>query len=190
MSTKRRKNEINKKCGRQKNKKDLTRSMSFFDSKYQYTSTKRKFGLCDDEPPPHLPAYLDENVGKKWIAVVMNDSQIEVKFVALDNSITLRKSTGQRDRCSDGLLTYFSTIIFVELTTGKNKNWKKDKDEQLRITIKHFERTKEALLYDTKQAYIANSSARISNPSYQTRMDIFLNDTGYDLRIKNRIVIE
>ena len=167
-----------------------TRNMSFFDSKYQYISTKRTFGLCDDEPPPHKPAYLDENNGSKWIAIVTNDSQIEVKFVALDHCIKLLKPDGKKeDRCSDGLLEYDSTIIFVELTTATHKNWKADKDDQLRITISHFEKTKESSQYEIKKAYIANSNSRILRPSYQARMDKFLNDTGYDLRIENRIVI-
>ncbi|GAB6012440.1 hypothetical protein [Viscerimonas tarda] len=190
MSSKRRKNEI-KKNKRNKQKKILTKTLNFFDSKYRYISTSRHFGLCDDGPPLHKPAYLDENHknGKKWIAVVENNQQFEVKFIALDNSIILRKPDGKKDRCSDGLLTYSSTIIFVELTTGTNKNWKNDKDEQLRITIKHFETTKEANLYKTKMAYIANSNSRIFRPSYQIKMDNFLKDTGYDLRIENRIAL-
>jgi hypothetical protein len=191
MSAKKRRNEIRKKKKeRGKRKKDVISPMNFFDSKHQYTSTKSKFGLCDDIPPPHLPAYLDETDGNKWIAVVANDRQIEVRFVALDNSIILRKPDGKQDRCSDGLLTYDSTIIFVELTTGKNKNWKNDKYEQLRITIKHFEDTKEAHLYNTKKAYIANSNSRVFRPSSQIKMDKFLIETGYDLRIENRIVLE
>jgi hypothetical protein len=108
----------------------------------------------------------------------------------LDNSIVLLKPNGDKDRCGDGLLTYNSTVIFVELTTGKNANWKKDKDEQLRITINHFEKTKDANRFEIKKAYIANSSCRVSIPSYQTRMDKFLNDTGYVLRIQTRIEIE
>ena len=162
---------------------------SFFDSKYQYVSTKKIFGLCDDEPPSHEPAYLDETDGSKWIAVVENDRQFEVRFIALDNSIKLFKPNGDQDRCSDGLLTFHSTIIFVELTTATHKNWKKDKDDQLRTTISHLKKTKEANQYEIKKAYIANSNRRVSNTSYQSRMDIFLNDTGYDLRIQNRIEI-
>lgn len=164
--------------------------MNFFDSKYQYVSTKKTFGLCDDEPPPHKPAYLDETNGSKWIAIVANATQLEVKFVALDHCIKLLKPDGKtEDRCSDGLLEYDSTIIFVELTTATHKNWKSDKDEQLRITISHFEKTQESKRYDIKKAYIANSNFRLLRPSYQSRMDKFLNETGYDLRIENRIVI-
>lgn len=164
--------------------------MSFFDSRHQYISTKRTFGLCDDELPPHKHAYLDENDGSKWIAIVENGTQIEVKFVALDHCIKLLKPDGKKeDRCSDGLLEYDSAIIFVELTTATHKKWKSDKDEQLRITISHFEKTKESKQYEIKKAYIANSNFRVLRPSYQSRMDKFLNDTGYDLRIENRIVI-
>ena len=164
--------------------------MSFFDSKHQYISTKKIFGLCDDEPPPHKPAYLDENDGSKWIAIVANDSQTAVKFVALDHCIKLFKPDGNsEDRYRDGLLEYDSTIIFVELTTATHKNWKSDKDDQLRITISHFEKTKESSQYAIKRAYIANSNFRVLRPSYQSRMDNFFNDTGYDLRIENRIVV-
>ncbi|MDR1181199.1 MAG: hypothetical protein LBL13_04405 [Bacteroidales bacterium] len=164
--------------------------MNFFDSKYQYISNKTIFGLCDDEPPPHKPAYLDENDGSKWIAIVENDAQIKVKFVALDHCIKLLKPDGKsEDRCSDGLLEYNSTIIFVELTTATHKNWKSDKDDQLRVTISHFERTKEAKQYKVKKACIANSNFRVLRPSYQARMERFLIDTGYDLSIENRIKI-
>jgi hypothetical protein len=163
--------------------------MSFFESKHQYHSTKRLFGLCDDAPPPHKPAYLDEVDGKKWIAVVVNDDAFDVLFVALDNSIALRKPDGSQDRCSDGLLSFNLTIIFVELTTAKNEDWKKDKDGQLRITISHFEDTEEADNYKIKKAYIANRSYPKDNKKNMIRMDKFLKDTGYVLRIENRIIL-
>lgn len=187
MSSKKKKNELKRR--RAEKKKRKRKSMSFFDSIYQYTSTKKTFGLCDDEPPPHKPAYIDEVDGRKWTATVDNGSQIEVRFVALDHCIKLLKPNGKKDRCSDGLIEYGSTIIFVELTTAVHNNWKSDKDEQLRITISHFEKTKESSLYEVKKAYIANSNYRVTRPSYQTRMDKFMDETGYDLRIENRIII-
>jgi hypothetical protein len=76
------------------------------------------------------------------------------------------------------------------LTTAKNEGWKKDKDSQLRITINYFENTKEANNYEIKKAYIANSSYPKDNKKNMIRMDKFFNDTGYVLRIENRIVIE
>ena len=164
--------------------------MSFFDSKYQYRSGKKLFGLCDDVPPPHKPAFLDEVDGRKWIAVVNNNYDYDVLFIALDNSITLRKPDGKPDRCSDGLLSYNSTVIFVELTTRTDKDWKKDKDDQLRVTISHFEDTREADNYKIKKAYIANSSHPKGNTGNMIRMDNFFKDTKYVLRIENRIAIE
>jgi hypothetical protein len=166
------------------------KDMNFFDSKHQYNSNKTRFGLCDDGPPLHEPAYLDETDGTKWIAVVDNYYTCKVLFVALDNSIILRRPDGKPDRCSDGLLSFNSTIIFVELTTARNEGWKKDKDDQLRITIRHFENTKEADNYEIKKAYIANSSYPKDNKKNMIRMNKFFKDTKYVLRIENRIVIE
>jgi hypothetical protein len=164
--------------------------MSFFDSEHQYYSNKKLFGLCDDVPPPHRPAYLDETDGTKWIAVVDNCYGYNVLFVALDHSVILKRPDATQDRCSDGLLSCHSTIIFVELTTAKNENWKKDKDSQLRATIRHFENTKEASNYEIKKAYIANSSYPKDNKKNMIRMDKFFKETKYVLRIENRIAIE
>jgi len=162
---------------------------SFFDSSKQYTSGKKIFGLCDKEPPPHLPAYLDENNGKEWIAVVDNFYQSTVKFVALDNCITLLKIDGKQDKCCDGMLSYNSTVIFVELTTRTDLKWRKEKYEQLCATIKHFENTKDSNNYKIKRAYIANSSRPKFKTSYGILTSRFLSDTGYVLRIQNRIMI-
>jgi hypothetical protein len=163
--------------------------VSFFSSSQQYTSNKKTFGLCDKEPPPHLPAYLDESNGKEWIAVIDNSCQIFVKFVALDNCIKLLKADGKQDKCCDGMLTYNSTVIFVELTTRTDNEWRKEKYKQLCATIKHFKNTKDSDDYKIKKAYIANSSRPKFKTSYGTLVSRFLNDTGYVLRIQNRIEI-
>jgi hypothetical protein len=49
------------------------------------TTNKKRFGICDDTPPPHKPAYLDETDGKKWIAVVENNHNLNITFVPIDN---------------------------------------------------------------------------------------------------------
>jgi hypothetical protein len=161
----------------------------FFDSPKQYISNKKTFGLCDKEPPPHLPAYLDESNGEDWIAIVDNFYQNTIKFVALDNCIKLKKPDGRQDKCSDGMLSYNSTIIFVELTTRTDAKWRKDKYEQLCATIKHFEDTKDSDKYKIKKAYIANNSRPKFKTSYGIQANKFWKDTGYVLRIQNRIEI-
>jgi hypothetical protein len=163
---------------------------SFFDSPKQYISSKKIFGLCDKKPPPHLPAYLDENNGKEWIAVVNNFYQSTVNFIALDNCIKLLRADGKQDKCSDGMLVYNSTVTFIELTTRTDSTWRKEKYEQLCATIKHFEDTKDSHSYKIKKAYIANNSRPRFKTGYETQMNRFWHDTGYVLRIQNRIEIE
>jgi hypothetical protein len=191
MSGKKRKLEIRRKRKRkeEKSKQPILKTFSFFDSSKQYTSNKKKFGLCDKEPPPHLPAYLDESNGQNWIAVVHNFYQRTIKFVALDNCIELKKQDGKQDKCSDGLLTYNSTVIFVELTTRTDSRWRKDKYEQLCVTIDHFEDTKDSDKYNVKKAYIANNNRPKFKTSYEVLANKFWKDTGYVLRIQNRIEI-
>jgi hypothetical protein len=165
--------------------------MSFFDSMYQYTSVQKRFGLCDDVPPPHKPAYLDEHDGSKWIATVVNDKRLPVTFIGLDNSnLVLKRPDGKIDRCSDGMLVYDkSTIAFVELTTAMNKNWRNDKYGQLKITISHFEKTKDAERFTIKKAFIANSSQPKAPSSHLIKMEQFMEETGYVLEIRNVIEV-
>jgi hypothetical protein len=164
-------------------------TFSFFISSKQYTSNKKTFGLCDKEPPPHLPAYLDESSGKEWIAVVDNFYQSSVKFVALDNCITLLKDDGKQDKCCDGMLVHNATVIFIELTTRTDTKWRKEKYEQLYATIRHFENTKDSNDYKIKKAYIANNSHPKFKTSYGILASRFMSNTGYVLRIQNRIEI-
>jgi hypothetical protein len=168
-------------------------SVDFFTSVYQRTSNKKRFGLCDNPPPPHTPAYLDETDGRKWIAVVENEFLYEVLFVPIDNNIELRKANGHKDKCCDALLAYDATIIFVELKQRvgkKSKDWITDGYEQLRKTIKHFENTEASANFSVKKSYIANSEQPKFRKGQMERMDNFLKDTGYVLRIENRIILE
>lgn len=165
-------------------------SINFFELQCVQVSWNKLFGLCDDQPPPNKPAYINENDGKKWIAVVNNERKLEVKFVAIDNCISIKKSNGKPENRCDGLLTYDSTVIFIELKQRTDNKWMQEGDRQLRKTIIHFEKTDESQTFNVKKAYIANSK----NPKFKTsqiqRMDKFFQDTGYVLRIENRIVIE
>ncbi len=54
-------------------------------------------------------------------------------------------------------------------------------------TISHFEREKQAQSFSIKKAYIANGCKPIFRSSQAVRMQRFFDDTGYSLRIENRI---
>jgi hypothetical protein len=166
-------------------------STNFFEKKCQSTSSKKLFGLCDDPAPPSNPAYIDEHDGSKWIAVVVNDYLFHVTFTAIDNCIELWRIDGKAAKRCEGMLNYNSTLIFVELkerSAGGNK-WVLDAEEQLRSTISHFETDPDSEDYLFKKAYIANSGHPKFKSSQMGRMDKFFLDTGYVLRIENRIIL-
>jgi len=166
--------------------------INFFPDEHKSHSSKKRFGICDTPPPPSLKAYIDEANGQDWIAVVDNYYQDEITFIPIDNCIEILRADSKMDNRCDGLLYYGKTVIFVELKTSgaRNKNWIDHGQEQLRVTIGHFENSFEAEDFDVKKAYIANNAKPLFRSSMVGRMDNFFLDTGYVLRIENRINID
>ncbi|HEX3009680.1 MAG TPA: hypothetical protein VHO90_18895 [Bacteroidales bacterium] len=165
-------------------------SINFFDTKCIDKSNRKLFGLCDDLPDNR--AYLDEQNGSKWIAVVVNDYQYDVNFIAIDKCLKTLRIDGTQDKRCDGLLTHEKTVTFVELKEigGFSTSWIKDGEQQLRTSIGYFEKIEEAKNYTVKKAYIANNEHPKARTSQAIRMEKFRNDTGYILRIENRIILE
>jgi len=166
-------------------------SIDFSEAKCRNVSNKKRFGLCDD-PPPTKQAYIDEVNGAKWIAVVTNNSRKEVTFTAIDHCIEIKEADGKMAKRCDGMLTFDSTIAFVELKERdeKGNKWVKDAEKQLHSTIGYFEKSDEAGNFKTKKAYIANKERPKFKESQNVRMDHFFTETGYILRIENRINID
>lgn len=154
-------------------------------------SNKKRFGLCDNPHPAKDPAYIDENNGGKWIAVVVNEPQYDVVFTAVDHCIETRRDDGEMDNRCDGILFYDTTVIFVELKERSpiGNDWVKDAEVQLRASIEHFERNVDSDDYIVKKAYIANNKHPKFKATQTNRMDQFEKDTGYILRIENRIIL-
>ena len=196
MSTKKRKSEIKKKRkAKQKRKKVNTKIMDFFaKSKLQQISISKEFGLCDDPPPAKNPAYLDETDKIKWIAIVNNSKGKQITFTAIDNCIEydFKRADGKPDKRCDGVLTFGVNIFFVELKQRKgrkSKDWLDDGEAQLKRTIFHFSKTKDSIAFKHKCAYVANSKRPIFTRGQAGRISDFLKDTGYVLRIQNKIDI-
>jgi hypothetical protein len=157
----------------------------------QTYSSKKLFGICDDPPPAKKPAYIDENNGKKWIAVVVNDRLLSAVFTAVDHCIETKREDGKMDKRCDGILSYNSTVIFVELKEqgGKGKVWVREAEEQLRSSISYFEKQVGSDDYSLKKAYIANKDHPKFKETQNSRMRKFQDETGYTLRIENRIML-
>lgn len=164
--------------------------LNFFEKRCQQNSKQRRFGICDRDDLN--PAYLDESNGSDWVAVVENEYVETVCFTAIDNCIELKNTDGTMKRRCDGALSYSKTVIFVELKDRKIKGaeWIKVGEQQLRSTITSFEKTDEAETFTIKKAYVANKAKPIYRDSQMARMAKFKNETGYTLRIENRIKIE
>lgn len=164
-------------------------SIDFTESLCQTTSKKKMFGLCDNPPPAKDPAYIDENDGSKWISVVLNDELKDVIFTAIDNCIEIKRADGLDSQRCDGVLTFEDTVIFVELKDrlSKGKTWITDAECQLRETISFFEKEDISEDFQVKKAYIANKALPKFRSSQAARMDKFFDETGYVLRIENRI---
>ncbi len=166
-------------------------SVTFDRNTWPYSSSKSSFGLCDKPSPSTEPAYLDEENGADWIAVVDNYYKYIAYFTGIDNQILLRKDNGQMDSRCDGVLSYHDVIIFVELKQRAQlgSDWIIDAELQLRATISHFEASEYAEHFKIKKAYAANSEHPKFRTNQSQRMDRFYNDTGYIFRIENRIAL-
>jgi len=162
----------------------------FAKSKHNQVSAIGEFGLCDDPPP----AYIDESDKTKWIAIVINSKNKEVTFTAIDNcpEYDFKKEEDNYYKRCDGVLTFNTNVIFVELKQRKGRksgDWLDDAVEQLQSTIYHFSKTKDSAIFKNRAAYIANSKRPIFTRGQAERMNNFFNDTGYVLRIQNKIEI-
>ena len=83
-----------------------------------------------------------------------------------------------------------NNLIFVELKDRKLRNasdFLKEAALQLIATINHFKKNCNIADYNIKAAYIANKKK--IHRSYVARMEEFQQETGYTLRIENRIKI-
>jgi hypothetical protein len=167
-------------------------NIDFLVTKCHSFSDKKLFGLCDDQSPSKNPAYINETDGSKWIAVVENEDRYSTTFTGIDNCIEIKNPDGNMAKRCDGMLTYNSTVIFVELKQrgAKGNAWVEDAEPQLKNTILHFEKTELSKKYIRKKAYISNSEHPKFKTSQMGRMDTFYIDTGYILRIEARIKLE
>ena len=127
--------------------------------------------------------------------MVENEELKEIHFIAIDNCIDIWRDEVRKEmdnRC-DGMLWYEATIVFVELKdreSKKDKNaWVEEGEKQLKRTIEYFEKTEQSGKFTEKRAYIANKAHPKFKGSQLVRMKRFQEETGYTLRIENRIKI-
>jgi len=94
--------------------------VDFFKAVCQKTTSEKKFGLFDAEDK--TPAKIKLTDDSAWNASIMNNGGKTVCFTAIDNCIDVFRENGEMDSRCDCMLTYNSTLLFVELK-NKRDSW-------------------------------------------------------------------
>jgi len=163
--------------------------IEFFDCNCKTNSNKRAFGLCDDPPPSHRPAYIDETNHSDWIAIVENVDQSDIAFYAIDNCIVIRRQNGEMESRCDGMLHSKRILIFIELKDRISKGWLSDGCKQITTTIAMFRANYKMSGDFHIQAYICNKRRPLQSSGYQFQIEKFKDATGINLSIKQKINI-
>jgi hypothetical protein len=163
--------------------------INFFENKCQTYSSQNKFGLCDDSAPATNPAYIDETNYTKWIGIVSNINNKKVIFYAIDRCITILRSNGDVESRCDGMIHYENNLTFVELKDRCGRGWLGDGRRQLTATIDVFKLNYNVNNYNRIDAYICNKQRPITVHNYMNDIQLFKNDTGLILNVKQSISI-
>jgi len=151
--------------------------------------TNEKFGICDDQDG--TKAYSNVGDFTDWIATVINQTQIEVSFTAIDNCIiVLKEGTQNKESSCDGMLTFNNNVYLVELKNQRTGGWLPDAIGQLENSIKLLKANNNLEEIRYKKAYACNRK----HPNFQVmeveRKRKFYNETGFRLDVQTEIVIK
>lgn len=164
-------------------------SINFLDIDCSTHSDQQEFGLCDDPPPPHIPAYIDETNPDKWIAKIINTNQENITFYAIDHCVDVLRPDGTKDSRCDGVLSYSNHLIFVELKSKTSTKWFKKGREQLTTTINHFKLNHDMTAYSKVEAYVCNNLRPFAHSGQAANIQKFKDDTDFILKGEREIVI-
>ncbi|CAM3433633.1 hypothetical protein ABF190_000976 [Flavobacterium psychrophilum] len=156
--------------------------IDFFENKCKSTSNKIEFGLCDDSSPAENPAYINEDDDSKWIGIVKNNTNKEIEFIAIDSCIDIRRPDGKLESRCDGLLSFDTNLIFVELKSRESKKWFKTGREQLTNTIRIFKDNYDISKYNSISGNVCNGLRPQSHAGQATNIQQFFDETGLILK--------
>lgn len=165
--------------------------INFLSAVCQEVTDEVLFGICDDTPPPHIPAYLNHDKLAKpgWIAEVINANAKEVTFTAIDNCIVIKRANGTDESRCEGMLTYEDAIIFLELKDRVSKGWLVKSRDQLITTITVFSQNHDINNYKARRAHVANAQRPFFDSSFRRVIDEVKTATGFTLEVQRKITI-
>lgn len=108
-------------------------SVKFLNTDCQSTTNEVKFGLYDAEDK--TPVKIDLTDEEIWNAIVLNNDSKNVLVTAIDNCIDIFRQNGEMDNRCDCMLTYDTTLLFVELK-NKRDSWQSEGLAQIENVVK------------------------------------------------------
>lgn len=163
-------------------------SINFFDKKFQQETarTEVEFGIVDPDGSQKAFTTLDH---KLFQAVVVNENRHPIQFVAIDHNMGIKKANGDDESTCDGMLYVGKRYLaFVELK-DEMSGWISDAVGQLENTISIFAANHYIADFERRYAYAANKQHPSFAYSHKEMMQQFKNDTDFNLRIQNKIVV-
>lgn len=108
-------------------------SVNFLKADCQNTTNEIRFGLYDAEDKTPVEIKLtDEDI---WNATILNNDSKSILITAIDNCIDVFRPNGEMDNRCDCMLTYDTTILFVELK-NKRDSWQSEGLAQIENIVK------------------------------------------------------
>ncbi len=139
-----------------------------------------RFGLCDDPPPPHSPAYFQIEEGINWVATVNNPQARNILFTALDHCMDIRRqdNPAKQESLCDCMLTYGDRIVFVELKDRDYPGVLAEAKAQLQNTIRLFSDAHDLRIYKKRFAFFCNKKKPYFPYAQQDEINQFKKQNG------------
>jgi len=165
-------------------------SVDFFNTPCKESAlTNKEFGICDNEDGSK--AYTDVDDSHLWIAVVNNETQIEVTFTAIDNCIEiLKEGTKDKESSCDGMLTFKKSVFLVELKNQGTGGWLSTAIGQLKNSIRLLSENNNLDDVRFKKAYACNRKHPNFTVMEVERKRKFYDETGFRIDAQAEIVIK
>ncbi len=155
------------------------------------STSNLEFGLCDDPPPPTLPAYMDMDLlnKSKWVAKVDNPDAKEIIFKAIDACVPILRPNGEPESRCDGVLINGNKLTFVELKDRGSNGWIRKGRDQLISTYLVFKANYDVTKFVITEAYVCNKQVPLAVTSNLIHIQKVKDETGMLLKVDRKIPV-
>lgn len=157
-------------------------AIDFFKAKCCSKTSEPIFGIYD--APPATLSFVN---AEKWNVKIDNENLKEITHTAIDQCLDIHKSEGER---CESVIFYDDIITFIELKDRAGGRWAGKARDQLKNTINLFKRDVGVSEYKKLYGHIANRQRPIFKAGGKSFSQKFEDETGFILRVSDRIKIE